>query len=48
MGYFKWINCIKSIFNDVVLGFIFSNQKGFIDVKYISQNFARSINPKVV
>ena len=29
MGYFKWINCNKSIINDVGLG--------FIDVKYISK-----------
>jgi hypothetical protein len=34
---FKWLNCIESIFNDVGLSYIFENQIGFIDVKYITQ-----------
>lgn len=34
---FNWLNCIESIFNDVGLSYIFENQIGFIDVKYITQ-----------
>ena len=34
---FKWLNCIESIFNDVGLSYIFENQIGFINVKYITQ-----------
>jgi hypothetical protein len=31
------LNCIESIFNDVGLSYIFENQIGFINVKYITQ-----------
>ena len=33
----KWLNYIESIFNDIGLSYIFTNQTGYIDVNYVTQ-----------
>jgi len=33
----KWIRCVKSIFNEVGLGYIFLNQVGYFDKNMVKQ-----------